>query len=80
MLEAAMTPSILSGNRQAPPGATLKTPAELIPKGDNVPAIGHSGAFCADATDIKPVAARITVAAIAFDARMKIPPVLLFNC
>ena len=46
-----MTPSILSGNRQAPPGATLKTPAELIPKVDNVPAIGHSGAFCANETD-----------------------------
>ena len=46
-----MTPSILSGNRQAPPGATLKTPAELMPKVDNVPAIGHSGAFCANETD-----------------------------
>src|SRR6188768_3818868 len=75
MLELAMTPSILSGNRQAPPDGTLKTPAELMPKVDNVPAIGHSETFCADTADTKPGAARITAAAIAFDVRMKGLPV-----
>src|SRR4029077_10072118 len=75
MLELAMTPSILRGNRQAPPDGTLKTPAELMPKVDNVPAIGHSGAVCADATDTTPGAARITAAAIAFEKRMKSLPV-----
>jgi hypothetical protein len=77
MLEAAMTPSILSGNRQAPPGATLKTPAELIPKVDNVPAIGHSGAFCANETDTDAGAARTAAKPIAFDTRVKNPSLSL---
>jgi len=71
MLEAAMTPSILSGKRQARPGATLKAPVELMPKLDNVPAIGHSGAFCADETDTNSGAARTAAKPIAFDMRME---------
>ena len=70
MLEAAMTPSILSGNRQVLPGATLKTPAELIPKVDNVPAIGHSGALCANETDTNAGAARTAAKPIALDTRI----------
>ena len=50
MLELAITPSILRGKRQAPPGATLKAPVELMPQVDSVPATGHSEAACAGET------------------------------
>jgi hypothetical protein len=71
MLESAMTPSILRGNRQAPPGGTTKTPVELTPKVLSIPATGHSEAVCADAIDAKPWAAKIKATALAFDMRMK---------
>jgi hypothetical protein len=80
MLDLAITPSILRGNRQAPPEATLNTPAELMPQVDSIPATGHSEAACADDTDTKPGAARTIAKAISLDTRMKILPVLLFNC
>lgn len=73
MLELAMTPSILRGKRQAPPDATLKTPVELMPQVDSIPATGHSEAACADETDTKLGAARTIAKAIAFDTRMKSP-------
>ena len=75
----AMTPSILSGKRQAPPDATLKTPVELMPKVDSIPATGHSEAVCADETDTKPGAARTIAKAIAFDTRMKVPAISIFK-
>ena len=72
-LELAITPSILRGKRQAPPDATLKTPVELMPQVDSIPATGHSEAACADETDTKLGAARTIPKAIAFDTRMKNP-------
>jgi hypothetical protein len=45
--------------------------AELMPKVDNVPAIGHSGAFCANETDTNAGAATTAAKPIAFDARIK---------
>ena len=76
MLELAITPSILRGKRQAPPDATLKTPVELTPQVDSIPATGHSEAVCADETDTKLGAARTIANAIAFDTCMKGPPSL----
>ena len=73
MLEFAITPSILRGKRQAPPDATLKSPVELTPQVDSIPATGHSEAVCADETDTKLGAAKTTAKAIAFDTRMKGP-------
>ena len=75
MLELAITPSILRGKRQAPPGATLKAPVELMLPVDSVPAIGHSEAACADEIDAKPGAARTMAKANAFDRRK---PLYLF--
>ena len=75
MLELAITPSILRGKRQAPPGATLKAPAELMPQVDSVPAIGHSEAARAADTDAKPGTARTMAKANAFDTRMKSPSI-----
>ena len=72
MLELAITPSILRGKRQAPPDATLKTPVELMPQVDSIPATGHSEAACADETDNKLGAAKTIAKAIA-DMRMKSP-------
>jgi len=46
-------------------------PAELMPNVDNVPAIGHSGAFCADETATIPGAVRTAAKQIALDRRMK---------
>lgn len=66
-------PPILRGKRQAPPDATLKTPVELMPQVDSIPATGHSEAACADETDTKLGAARTIAKAIAFDTRMKSP-------
>jgi hypothetical protein len=75
MPELAITPSILRGKRQAPPDATLKTPVELMPQVDSIPATGHSEAARADETAPKPGPARTTAKAIAFDTRMKNLPV-----
>ena len=75
MLELAMTPSILRGNRHEPPDGTLKTPVELMPQVDSIPATGHSGATCADETDTKNGTARMVASTVAFNARMKILPI-----
>ncbi len=72
MLELAMTPSILSGKKQAPSDTTLKTPVELMPQVDSVPATGHSEAACDDETHAKLGAARKMAKAIAFDTRIKV--------
>jgi hypothetical protein len=74
MDELAITPSILRGKRQVPPDATLKTPAELMPQVDSVPAIGHSEAACTEETDTKLEATRTAAKGITFDTRMKNPP------
>ncbi|MGA8809466.1 MAG: hypothetical protein WB973_16470 [Thermoanaerobaculia bacterium] len=79
MLELAITPSILRGKRQAPPDAMLKRPVELMPQVDSIPAIGHSGAVCADETDTKPGATRTTTNAMALDTRMKNPSITIIN-
>ena len=73
MLELAIAPSILRGKRQAPPDATSKTPVELMPQVESVPATGHSEAACADETGTKLGAARTIPKAIAFDMRTKSP-------
>ena len=79
MLELAITPSILRGKRQVPPDATLKRPVELTPQVDSIPATGHSEAVCADETDTKLGATRTIAKAIAFDTRMKSPPISFFS-
>jgi len=79
MLELAITPSILRGKRQAPPDATLKSPVELTPQVDSIPATGHSETVCADETDTKLGAARTIAKAIAFDTRMKVPAISIFK-